>query len=396
MQTDFCPKSAQFIDTYYPIIDGVVRTVNAYAEYMNSKNYSCVITPAAKKNYTDEFSYDVFRTRSFRPPTSEYKISFPTYGLDPIDKILKNGNFDIFHAHSPFGMGKYALEAGKKLGVPVVASFHSKYYDDALQITGSKKCAEILAKYVVKFYNKVDNVWAVSNGTADTLRSYGYNGDIFVINNGTDYEYPDNPDEMRTRAREKYGIASDKPVLLFVGHQIWQKNLRVMLDACKILAGRGFDFQFLIVGKGYAGDEIQKYAEELELKDSYVKFLGQIEDKDELKSVELASKLFLFMSVYDNAPLVLREAAAMKLPALLARGSNSAENTVEGVNAFTEVPEAEKIADKIEKIFAEKEKLASVGEQAAKTIGVSWNALFPIIIDKYNEIIEKYKAEHKQ
>ena len=37
---------------------------------------------------------------------------------------------------------------------------------------------------IVSFYNHCDEVWAVSENSADTLRSYGYNGPLEVMPNG--------------------------------------------------------------------------------------------------------------------------------------------------------------------------------------------------------------------
>ena len=42
-------------------------------------------------------------------------------------KTLKNGNFDLFHAHS-FQYGQIRFEYGQKLGIPVVTTFHTKIF----------------------------------------------------------------------------------------------------------------------------------------------------------------------------------------------------------------------------------------------------------------------------
>ena len=42
-------RSAQFNDTYFPIVDGVVQTVHNYAEHMNRTAYTCVVTPKPMK-----------------------------------------------------------------------------------------------------------------------------------------------------------------------------------------------------------------------------------------------------------------------------------------------------------------------------------------------------------
>jgi hypothetical protein len=41
-------------------------------------------------------------------------------------------------------------------------------------------------RYVVKFYERCDEVWAVSKNSADTLREYGYGKKSISCRNGTD------------------------------------------------------------------------------------------------------------------------------------------------------------------------------------------------------------------
>ncbi|MCQ2771490.1 MAG: glycosyltransferase, partial [Clostridia bacterium] len=391
------PNNAQFLDVYFPIVDGVVRTVHNYATLMNKDCFSCVIVPDMKSDYVDDFPYRVLRAKSAKSPISEYTVSSPGYLFNhKISHVLQENDVKILHMHSPFTMGLYALNVGHILHMPVVATFHSKYYDDVYQVTKSKLLAKTTSEYIVDVYNKCDSVWTCSDGTANTLRSYGYKGDIFVINNGTDCEYPSNPEVLKQNAIERFKIDTTKPVILFVGHQIWQKNIKVNLDTAKILMERGFDFQMIFAGTGYAEKEIKKYAEEIGVLDKCVKFVGMISDREVLKGLELASDLMFFVSVYDNAPLVVREAASLKLPALLAKGSNAAEVVTDGINGFAEEVDPEKLASRIVSILSDKEKLKSIGEQSSNTIGIHWNKIVPIVGEKYNEIIEKYNFKHKK
>ena len=171
-------RSAQFNDTYFPIVDGVVQTVHQYAEFMNRSAYACVVTPKPlKKEYDDsQLSYDVLRTAAVNLPIAEYSTPAPKFD-GKLKQMLAQKDLHIFHAHSPFFEGTFAASYAKKLGIPAVATFHSKYYDDVVHVTGSKILAKIVTKKIVRFYRSVDSVWACSHGTADTLRSYGYAGD---------------------------------------------------------------------------------------------------------------------------------------------------------------------------------------------------------------------------
>ena len=388
-------RSAQFLDTYYPVVDGVVTTVHNYTELMNQTGYSCVITPRPMLEYDDsDKSYEIFRTSSLKIPIAEYAIPTPKLDLKA-KRFLENRRLDILHSHSPFMEGAFALSYAKKLGVPIVATFHSKYYDDVLNITGSKMAAKFVAAKIVRFYNHVDSVWACSAGTADTLRSYGYHGDITVMDNGTTYEMPSNPDALRKKAAQAFKIPEDKHILLFVGHQIWHKNIKLILDTFKLLDNHCDDYRLFLVGNGYDDAAIRKYADDQNFKDGHGNFVGKIADRDVLSGLYLSSDLLFFPSVYDNSPLVVREAASMGVPSLLTAGSNAAEAVKKDVSGFTAEENKVAMFREILRIFGTEGLLESVSDGALRYVAKTWKEIVPLVQEKYAEIIEKYRFDHR-
>lgn len=389
-------RSAQFNDTYFPVVDGVVQTVHNYAELMNKTGYCCVVTPRPLKNTYDDstLGYDVFRTSSINFPIAEYSIASPKFD-SKIRKIINNRNIQIFHAHSPFFEGSFAATYAKKIGVPCVATFHSKYYDDVVNITGSKTIAKIVVSRIVSFYNRVDSVWSCSEGTADTLRSYGYRGHITVMDNGTTYEMPDDPDKLRAKAGEAFKIPAGKKIILFVGHLIWHKNLKLVLDTFKLLDDHSDDYRLFLVGNGYDGEAIRKYADSLDFKDGHVNFVGKIADREVLKGMYLSADLLFFPSVYDNSPLVVREAASMGVPSLLTEGSNSAEAVIKNKTGFTASENKVAMFREMLSIFGTDGLLESVSEGARQHVAKTWKEIVPKVQDQYAEIIERYNYSHK-
>ena len=390
-------RSAQFNDTYYPIVDGVVQTVHNYADIMNRQTYSCVVTPKPmKKGFNDSiFRYDVYRTSSLKFPIAEYSIPTPKFD-GKVRAFLREKNVDILHVHSPFFEGTFASSFAKKLGVPVVSTFHSKYYDDAIHITGSKAIANIVVKRIVRFYNTCDSVWSCSQGTADTLRSYGYAGDIFVMDNGTTFKMPDDPEYLKKKAAAEFSIPQDKNIILFVGHQIWHKNIKLVLDTFKMLSDNSDDYRLLIVGNGYDEVEIKKYAEELKFPNGHLRFLGKVVDRELLSGVYLNSDLFFFPSVYDNSPLVVREAASLGVPSLLTEDSNAAEAVKKNVSGFTALENKIAMYREILRIFNTKGLLERVSEGARRDVAKSWEEIIPLVRDKYARVIEEYQFKNKK
>ena len=153
-------KVGQFSDTFLPVVDGVGRVVSHYAYLMGELCEACyVIAPRQVNLVREGFSFEIVDYRSFPVPRNpQYRAGIPALDLS-YRKRLVEIELDIVHAHSPFVAGREALRIARRRGIPLVATFHSKYYDDFYQTTGSKTLAELGTKYVVNFFAKCDQVW---------------------------------------------------------------------------------------------------------------------------------------------------------------------------------------------------------------------------------------------
>lgn len=389
-------RTIQFVDTYFPMIDGVVVTVHNYALLLNREGKTAVAFPQQKRepgSYA-ELGYETVQVKRAGLSVSEYPLPLPRLDRG-LKRFLRDYRPDIFHIHSPFFLGMFAASYARRRHIPCVATFHSKYYDDALNITGSRLLARAAVKCIVRFYRRVDSVWACSRGTAETLRSYGYRGEIFVMDNGSSFRIGEGEREpLAARAAAEFGLEKGRKTLLFVGQLIWHKNLRLVLDTMKRLAETGEDCRLLIAGDGYDGEEIRRYAESLELPEGMVRFLGRIDDRDLLAGVILFSDLFFFPSVYDNSPLVLREAASLGLPALLTAGSNAAEVVTKDVNGFTAEESPEAMCAEIRRIFGDEALLRAAGKSAETTVAKTWEQIVAEVEEKYRRVIREYREKH--
>ncbi|MHB1315289.1 MAG: glycosyltransferase [Christensenellales bacterium] len=384
---------AQFIDGYSPVVDGVITVVKNYARILNQRYGKCCVIAPEMPGYVDDEPFDVYRFKSVKVPKREpYRTGFPSLDIE-YRKIIKDVPLNILHAHSPFGAGLEALRMGKQLGIPVVATFHSKFYDDFKEVTKSDALAKTGVKYVVSFFNKADSVWTVNHSTVETLRSYGYKGDVRIMPNGVDVALPDDAAELAAVVKEKYQLGNET-IFLFVGQVIWQKNIRLIADVMLEYKKLGHQFKMVYAGKGYADDEIRSYCRENGLGDDVI-FTGMILDRELLRGLYIAADLFLFPSVYDNAPLVVREAAAMGTPSLLIRGSNSSEGIVDNENGFLCEENAGSMLSRILEIMDDRALLQKVSLGAKETLSRSWDSIMEEVYAAYLESIDEYRLSKK-
>ena len=376
-----------FIDNYFPVIDGVTETVHEYARHMND---AVVVCPAMEGRYLEknDFPYEVLTSRTLRAPFTRYASAVPK--LDPkLAGRIAAKHPDIFHIHSPSLLGKYAVSLGRKTGIPVVATFHSKYYDAIYEFTKSRTISKAVTDRIVKVFENCDEVWACSEETGETLRSYGYTKPYFVMPNGTDVSAPADAEVLKERAAERFSLPRGKHILLFVGQMIWYKNQQLILDTMRLLCDRGDDWFLVMAGSGKDEQEMARYAARLQLADR-VLFTGLIRDRDLLRGVYLNADLLFFPSVFDNAPLVLREAAVLGVPTLAAEGSNAAGAIRKDFSGYTAEAAPEAMAAEIWRIFRETD-VRQTGRNAQETIPLAWEKLVPMVLDRYRTVIEKYR-----
>lgn len=365
-------------------MDGVSVCMENYAYWLQKKVGGVgVITPNVHGADYSMHDYKVFDYLSV-PVIKRHPYVTGIAEIDPVylSKILKT-RFKILHAHCPFTSGLAALRLSKIYDVPLVATFHSKYRDDFARVM-PKFAADAAVKLVVDFYEHADLVWVPQESVIDVIREYGFKGKVEVMDNGSDL-VADYPEKYFVEARQSLGIAPDEFVLLFVGQHIWEKNPRLVIEGLARIPDVKFRMYF--VGTGYAEQEMKQLVSEKGL-DGKVTFVGSITEREKIVKYYAASDLFLFPSLYDNAPLVVREAAALHSPAVMAKGATASTIIDDGENGFLVENDPDKMAELLRKLIADPERVHRVGVQASKSIVRSWEDCVDEVIDRYNFLLK--------
>lgn len=372
----------QFCETYPPALDGVGRVMLAYCQTLSRMGHRALYIAPRDAAGSSTPGLETLLYPSIPIPGEPYRVGIPA--LSPaFRRTARTMPFDIVHAHTPFFAGRAARRIARKRNIPLVATFHSKYYDDFYRATHSRRLSLWALKYVVAFYNTCDEVWAVNDKTADVLRQYGYKGPVITMPNGTDPQSVDEETYHRTLAR--WPLREGVPTLLFVGQMDVKKNPHLILRACALLRDEGRDFQLVMAGAGQDLERLKALAVSLGLQDR-VLFTGFVAQREAILSLCQRADLLVFPSVYDNAPMVVREAAAMGTPALLVRGSCSAEGVTHGDNGFLCEADPASIAAGIVEALPE---AARAGLRARDTIPIPWSVLMEHVLERYQRLIDQ-------
>ncbi len=372
-----------FNECFPPVMDGVSVCVYNYAYWMQKMvGGVSVITPNVPGTDYSKYDFEVLDYFSMPVPFRKPYVT-GIADIDPsyLSKISKR-QFKIVHAHSPFVSGRAAQKIAKNQNIPCVATFHSKYKDDFARILPDAM-VNMVVKNIVGFYENADHVWVPQESVKEVLREYGYKGAIEVVDNGSDL-CADYPEQYFVEARKSLGIAPDEFVLLFVGQHIWEKNVRFIIDALEGIKEQ--KFRMFFVGTGYAAEAMKNLVSEKGL-DGRTTFVGCVTDRDAIKTYYAAADLFLFPSLYDNAPLVVREAAALHTPAVMVKGATAATILSDDVNGFLIDNSLQSFEDKLRELIADPQRVKRVGVQASKSIVRSWEDVVGEVLDRYNSII---------
>lgn len=377
-------------DSFPPEIDGVANAVVNYAKNITkSGENAIVVTPAMPGADDSAFPFPVLRYPSI---DTRKKLGYVAgYPFSPeTARVLTEQKVELMHTHCPITSCLLARSLRAVVDAPLVLTYHTKYDVDIAKAVRGKLLQESAIRALVQNIASCDEVWVVSRGAGENLRSLGYEGDYIVMENGVDVPRGRVSDEAIAAATGRYDLPQNVPVFLFVGRLMWYKGIRIILDALKTLCEKNVDFRMVFVGEGADGAEIRSYAEERKLSDRCF-FTGAISDREIIRAWYGRSDLFLFPSTFDTNGLVVREAAACALGSVLIAGSCAAEDVTDGVNGFLIEENAESMAAKLLELCAAPEAMARIGAGAQRDIYMSWEQAVDRAYARYFDVIDNYR-----
>lgn len=172
---------------------------------------------------------------------------------DAIVALAQEWRPDILHAHSPALCGLAALQAGKRLGLPVVYEIRA-FWEDAAVGNGAGSEGSLRYQLTRALENEVvsraDAVVTICEGLRDDLIRRGFDANRITLSpNGVDLTlFGDSPPRDPDLASE-LGLGGG-PVVGFIGSFYDYEGLDILIDAMPAVIRSHPDARLLLVGGG--------------------------------------------------------------------------------------------------------------------------------------------------
>ena len=378
-----------FNDSFPPQIDGVANVAVNYARIINEKYGRAVVAAPQYPGADDNYPFEVLRYPStYLGKNIGYRAGNP-FDLRLLKQLEKSG-LDIIHSHSPFSSAVLARILRSVTDVPVVFTYHTKFDVDFARSLPAGPMRKASTRFILNNIKACDEVWVVSEGAGENLRSIGYDGDYYVMKNGVDFKRGRSENSRVEALRKQHGIPKKTPVFLFVGRMMWYKGIKLSLDGLCAARAEGQDFRFVLVGEGHDLPEIKKYAVSAGLADRCI-FAGAVEDRELLRDYFSMSRMFLFPSTFDTNGIVVREAAACGVPSVTIKDSCAAEEIEHKVTGLLIDNDVCSMKEAV--MFGCKNKAAPrrMGLNASARLYYSWDDAVAAAFARYLVIIEEYR-----
>ena len=380
-------------DSFPPAIDGVVNVVQNYGTILSERFGDDVVlaTPHYPDGEYTGYPYRVIDYPSIDTSAlaSGYRTGYPVSFKENAE--LMDFSPEIIHTHCPFSSAIMARILREETDAPLIFTYHTKFDEDIARAVKAKMLQKTAVRAIVNNIEACDEVWVVSAGAGENLRSLGFRGKYRVMKNGVDFPKGRVPAEEVREAVKDYDLPEGVPVFLYVGRMMRYKGLFLILDALKKLHEADVDFRMVFVGKGPDAEELEKTAAQYGIAEKCI-FTGPIYDREVLRAINTRADLFLFPSTFDTNGLVVREAAACGLAAVVIKDACAAEDVVHGRNGYLIEQTPESLCALLRELVTDLDAVHAVGERAMEELYVSWTDAVRLARRRYAEIITEKRA----
>ncbi|MCX8087515.1 MAG: glycosyltransferase family 1 protein [Rhodocyclaceae bacterium] len=290
-------------ETYLPEVNGVAMTLGRLVEGLQARNHRIELIRPRQQHETIGLQTDGSLLLPGLPIPRYPELRF---GLPATRRLLahwRKSPPDIVHIATEGPLGLSALFAARRLGLPVVSTFHTNFHRYSAHY-GIGWMRRGIERYLRWFHNHTAATLVPTPALAEELTQQGYR-DVSVLSRGVDTELF-NPARRSMALREAWGAGPDDLVCLVVGRLAPEKNLKLALAAFGAIRAKYPKARLVCVGDGPLRAQLERRHPECLC-------VGARFGKD-LAAHYASADLFLFPSLTETFGNVVVEALASGLP----------------------------------------------------------------------------------
>ncbi len=348
-------RIAIFTETFVPALDGVVtRLRSTIDELLKVGDEMLVIAPSYGEG--PAYYHDVPIHRVAGVPFPPYPQIMLAPSNPRVGRALKKFEPDLIHAVNPFVLGSGAPFYSHRMGLPLVASYHTNV------TTYARFYGLGVGERAGRWWTRtLHNRAHVNLCTSETTRKY-------LSENGVErlHVWPQGVDTVRFHPKKRSeewrfklsGGHPESPVLLYVGRLGREKNIGSLKAVLRAMPG----VRLALVGDGPARGELEE-----EFAGMPAVFSGTRRGA-ELTAAYASADVLVFPSTTETLGLAMLEALSSGLPVVAARAGAAHEVVEEGVNGLLYEPEDRaSLVETVRRILEDGELRARLGEGARAT-----------------------------
>jgi phosphatidylinositol alpha-mannosyltransferase len=364
-------KIALVTEYYYPHLGGVSEHVHHFAREARTLGHDVDIITS---RITDSGAApaNVIRLGRSLPWYINGSQSRITVGRDlraRMRRVLRDGGYDLVHVHSPL-TPVLPMLAVEESPVPVVGTFHT-YFERSLGYRCFRRRFQSLL-------DQLSAAIAVSPSTVVALERY-FDADWRIIPNGVDTSLF----SPRAGLPRPDGVASDVPVILFLGRFDPRNGLSTLIDAFRRMKARGRRAQLLVVGDGPLRSFYRRQAG----RDRDIVFVGPV--LHGRPAYYTHSTIYACPTTKASFGITLLEAMACEVPIVCSDILGFRDVVQHGREALM-VPrgDAEALANSMSRLLDDADVRARLGRTGRqRSLEYDWRRVTGSILDVYGDVL---------
>jgi glycosyltransferase involved in cell wall biosynthesis len=307
-----------FTNAYRPLISGVVNSVDLIRKGLLRQGHTPFVLAPEFPGYKEQHA-GVWRFRSLSL-SRQVQFPLPIPYSPRLFRVIAHMRLDVIHTHHPFLLGEVGAHFARRLGIPLVYTFHTQLEQYAHYVPLNQDLVRFLARSSVRAYaRKCHCIICPSPTIRGLLEEYGIRTRVELLPNAIDLEAFAAGRGEGVRAR--LGLSPERVVAIYCGRIAKEKNLELMLRAFARARQEEPRAALVLVGDGPELESLRALACQLGQAE-HVLFPGRV-DYREIPSYYAAADLFVMTSVTEVKPLAILEAMASGLPVVAVAASGS-------------------------------------------------------------------------